>query len=62
MLATAAKRAAYRKIYAHFNADEEKGIVPEANATLTEITHLFEPEPIDGIVFYLQTEDNIGCG
>ena len=56
-LTTAAKRAAYQKMYAHFNVDDDKGIVPEASATLTEITHLFEAEPIGGIVFFLQTED-----
>ena len=56
-LATAAKRAAYQKIYAHFNVDDDKGIVPEASATLTEITHLFEAKPIGGIAFFLQTED-----
>ena len=56
-LATAAKCAAYRKIYAHFNADKKKGIVPEASATLTEITHLFEAGPIGGITFFLQSED-----
>ena len=47
-LATAAKHAAYKKIYARFNVDI---------ATLTEIAHLFEAEPIGGIVFFLQTED-----
>jgi len=56
-LATATKHAAYKKIYAHFNAAEEHGIVPEASATLTEITHLFEAEPIGGIAFFLQTEE-----
>ena len=57
-LATAAKRAAYQKPYAHFNVDDDKGIVPEASATLTKITHLFEAEPsIEGIAFFLQTED-----
>ena len=54
-LATAAKRAAYQN--AHFNVDDDKRIVPEASATLTEITHLFEAEPIGGIAFFLQTED-----
>ena len=51
-LATAAKRIAYQKIYAHFNIDDDKGIVPKTSAILTEITH-----PIGGIVFFLQTED-----
>ena len=55
--ATAAKRAAYQKIYAHFNVNDDKGIVPEASATLTEIAHLFEAKPIGGIAFFLQTED-----
>ena len=36
-LATPAKRAAYQKIYAYFNADENKGIMPEASATLTAL-------------------------
>ena len=56
-LATTGKRAAHRKMYAHFNADEENGIVPEASVTLTETTHLFEAEPIGKIAFSLQTED-----
>ena len=42
-------------MYAHFNADDDNGIVPEASSILTEITHLFESEPIGGIAFYLQT-------
>ena len=46
MLATAAKCASYQKIYVHFNVDDHKGIVPEASATLTEITHCFEADPI----------------
>ena len=41
-LATAAKRAVYQKMCAHFNVDNDKGIMLEASATLTEITHLFE--------------------
>ena len=56
-LATVAKHAAYHKIHAHFNVNDEKGIVPEASGTLKEITHLFEAEPIGGIAFFLQTED-----
>ena len=56
-LATTAKHSAYKKIYANFNAAEEQGIVPKASATLTEITHLFEAEPIGGIASFLQTEE-----
>ena len=56
-LATAAKHAAYQKIYAHFNVDNDKGIVLEASATLLEITHLFEAEPIRRIAFFLPTGD-----
>ena len=56
-LATAAKRAAYEKIYAHFNVCNNNGIVPEASSILTEITHLFEAEPIGGIAYFLQTDN-----
>ena len=56
-LAAAAKRAAYDKIYAHFNVDDDNGIVPEASSILTEITHLFEAGPIRGIALFLQTDD-----
>ena len=56
-LADAAKRVAYEKIYAHFNADSNNGVVPEAVLILMEITHLFEAEPIGRIAFFLQTDD-----
>ena len=56
-LATAAKRAAYEKIYAHVNVDDDNGIVPEARSILTEITHLFEADLIGGITFFLQTDE-----
>ena len=56
MLAAADKRAAYEKIYAHFDVNDDNGIVPGAVLILTEITHLFEAEPIGGIVFFLQTD------
>ena len=56
-LATAAKRTAYEKIYAHFNVDGDNGIVPKASSILTKITHLFEAEPIRGIISFLQTDD-----
>ena len=55
-LTTAAKRAAYQRMYTHFNINDDKGIVPEASSILTEVTHLFEAEPIRGITFFLQTE------
>ena len=45
-LATAAKHAAYHKIYAYLNVDEDKGIVPKASATLLEVTHLYEAEQL----------------
>ena len=56
-LATAAKRATSEKLYAHFNVDNDNGIVPEAVSILTEITHLFEVKPIGGIVFFFQTDE-----
>ena len=56
-LLTAAKRAAYEKIYAHFNVKDDNGIVREASLVLTKITHLFEAEPIGVIVFFLQTDN-----
>ena len=34
-LATAAKRAVFEKIFAHFNVDDDNGIVPEAGSILT---------------------------
>ena len=55
-LTAAAKCAAYEKIYAHFNVDSDNGIMAEAVSILMEITHLFEVEPIGGIVFFLQTD------
>ena len=56
-LTTAAKRTRYEKTYAHFNGWDDNGIVPEASSILTEIRHLFEAKPIEGIVFFLQTDN-----
>ena len=61
-LATTAKRTAYEKIYAYFNVCNDNGIVPETSSILTKITHLFEAEPIGGIMFFLQTDNGIGWG
>ena len=36
-LATAAKRAAYEKLYAHFNVDSDNGTVPEAVLIFTAL-------------------------